>query len=613
MEESNGAAPRRGATDEADFSGLFRDVRPRRLLTDDDATEVRPRTRDTLWRADDAGREGGESSSDASLLDGLLREDEPEEGSAAETHTNSSATEDSEQQRSKPGFGRTILCTFLSTFLPGLGLVGSRQKTTRWIGALVTLGFVGLAVAGAALFASRVKPDEGESFISAAASAAVGVASGRGMLHIATVLLVAVGLLWVALIVATHIATRPRNITQGKRLVGSVLVGILSLAVAAPVAVGAAYSQVLAATLHKTFPTGGEVVSNSKPNIDDGPNPFGDLKRLNILLIGSDLDAGRIASGVKDRSGFRTDTVMLASVDTTTGRTALIQIPRNLQHTPFPEGSEMAEEFPDGFRGEGEEAEWYFNAIWERVDRDYPHLLEGQTYPGAEALKQGVEGITGLPVHYFLLLNIDGLRNLIDAMGGVTVNINERLPMGGSSSNPGATWGYLEVGADQHLDGIEGVWFARSRWMSDDYSRMRRQSCLIKAITDQANPGTLLTRFEAIAGASSDMVMTDIPQEILEPLTDLALKTQKQPMERLAFVPGQNGYSYADPDFETMRQHVQDLINPPTTAPSPSASPAASPSSEPSPSAEPSDDDAKEPKDGAQNVADACAFNPKQK
>lgn len=613
MDEPNDAIPRHGAESSDDFPGLYRDARPRRMISEDYESFPAPaRTSETIWRADD---DSPSAQRNDSLLDGILRnETDDDHDDDQSRHREPSATTEIQQ----PRFRSTIWYTILSTLLPGLGLVGSRRKPLRWVGVVVACSFVVLAGLGVVFFASRVHPDEGEGFLPAAASAAVGLASSRGVLHIATVLLIVLGLLWVAFIVGTHLATRPPKISTGKRFFGAVLVAVLSLAIASPIAVGAAYSQVLATTLNKTFATSKKVVSKSKPTFkQEDPNPFGDLKRLNILLIGSDLDTVRIERGVKDKYGFRTDTIILASVDTTTGETTLIQIPRNLQHTPFPEGSEMAQEFPDGFTGPGEEVEWHVNTIWEHVERDYPHLFEGQTYPGAEALKQGIEGITGLPVHYFLMLNIDGLRNLIDAMGGVTVNINERLPMGGNSENPEATSGWLEVGPNQHLNGRQGLWYARSRWSTSDYSRMERQSCLIKAITDQANPGTLLTRFEAIAGASSDMVLTDIPQEILEPLTDLALKTQKQPMKRLAFTMGHNGYSYENPDFEEMRAAVDETINPPAPSAKPAQSSSATASS--SASAKPSSDetdskttDSKSQQDGSQDLGDACAFNPKR-
>ncbi|WP_296140352.1 LCP family protein [uncultured Tessaracoccus sp.] len=616
MDEPGAARPRRGFTDDAGQPGSYRDTRPRRMITDDSAgARVAPRrTRETVWRAaapqppslaDDLFRP------DPAADEPTVRRDRPPAHAAPPA-----ATPDPTKRDRRQRFRFTVLFTFLSALVPGLGLLGSRSRSVRAAGATVSLGFVGLVAATVALFASRVHVDEGESFLHAAASAVVGLAAGRGVLHVTTVLLIALGVLWVALIAGTHLATRPRGLGNRRRFLGALLVAVLSAGVAGPVAVGANYSQVLASSLGTTFGNDSKVVSDSKPTIE-GPNPFGGMERLNILLIGSDLDSNRKDRYEKQGYGLRTDSVILASIDTTTGQAVLVQIPRNLQHTPFPEGSPMAEEFPDGFRGEGDEADWYFNAIWRRTLDDYADLYAGQTYPGAEALKDGVEGITGLPVHYFLMLNIDGLRNLIDAMGGVTVNVNERLPMGGSSENRDATFGWIEVGPDQHLDGLHALWYARSRWSSDDYSRMERQSCLIKAVTDQANPGTLLTRFEAIAGASSDMVTTDIPQEALESLTDLALKTQQLPMQRLVFAQGRNGYSFSDPDFEAMRARVDEMINPPSPAPTPSATTSAASTPSASPSDPDEGDDGGEdqpgtPKEGAQDVGDACAFNPKE-
>ncbi|MGV7603098.1 LCP family protein, partial [Mycobacterium kansasii] len=81
----------------------------------------------------------------------------------------------------------------------------------------------------------------------------------------------------------------------------------------------------------------------------------------------------------------------------------------------------------------------------------------------------------------------------------------------------------LEIGANQHLDGYHAMWYARSRSASTDYDRMGRQSCLIKAVLDQTSPQTVLTRFESIADASGQMVVSDIPQGMLPAFVDLAI------------------------------------------------------------------------------------------
>lgn len=581
-----GQRPRRASDADHGVDDIYRSARPRRLYMEDEPAP----TSNTLWRRGDPPRTPASPA------------DRPVE----QPSDDAPAVEQPRQRRRR--LTPALLYTLLSAILPGLGLVGAKQRAARIAGMIVAGGSVVAVALALVWFNTRVKPDPGESWLHAAATAAVGIAVGRGALHILTVLALALGLVWVALIAATNLATRPRKLSQAKRMVCAVLVGALSLGVATPIAVGANYAQVLATTLGNTFSKQGDVVSDTNPTLGaDGPSAFGDLERLNILLLGSDLDERRLEQARKQGFGLRTDTIMLASIDTRTGETAIVQIPRNVQYTPFPPGSRMARLYPDGFRGEGDPAEWYVNSIWERVERDHPDLYAGQTFPGAEALKAGVQGITGLEVHYFVMLNIDGLRNLVDAMGGVTVNVNERLPIGGSSSNPGATRGYIEIGPDQHLDGYHAMWYARSRRSTSDYSRMERQSCLVKAITDQANPTTLLTRFEAIAGASSDMVSTDIPAEALEAITDLALKVPDQPMRRLVFTNGSNGYDYDDPDFEAMRAHVRDLIDPPTPTPTPSAEASPAPSESESPEASPSPS---ESTDGAQDVADACAFHP---
>ncbi len=56
----------------------------------------------------------------------------------------------------------------------------------------------------------------------------------------------------------------------------------------------------------------------------------------------------------------------------------------------------------------------------------------------------------------------------------------------------------------QRLNGFETLWFARSRESADDYSRMARQKCVMNAMLQQLSPGTVVTKFEAIASAERE-------------------------------------------------------------------------------------------------------------
>lgn len=497
----------------------------------------------------------------------------------------------------------SVLLTLASALIPGSGLLGAPRRGLRLLGAVTTVS--SLAVAGGLAWWALTD-----------LSMLTQTAQRQSTLTLATPVLGALAIVWVALIVLTQTTTRPNGLSAGRRALSAALVTVLAFGVAAPTAVAARYSRDAHQLLDTVLPQASAIKASSRQTIahTKAPDPWADTPRVNILLLGADGNAAR-----QDRIeefGVRTDTIMVASIDTRTGDTTLIQIPRNLPRTPFPDGSVMAEEFPRGFRGEGDSGNWYVNGIWEKTSAggDYAHLFEGSTFPGAEALKQGVEGITGLEIDRFVMLNIDGLSGLIDAMGGVTVNVNRDLPIGGNHNRGIRPSGYIERGQDRHLGGYEAMWFARSRYDSSDYDRMARQSCLVDAIIQQANPQTLVTSFEAIAAASAEILTTDITRDEFGAFIDLAFRVQDGgTVSRLAFVPGKNGYSSSRPDFDAMRAAVATAIEPQESSPSPSTNPPTSqvsplPASE-SPSAAPTETyDEERLRDGTQNVADACAW-----
>ena len=510
-------------------------------------------------------------------------------------------------------FRRCATLTIASTLLPGLGLAGARQRWAKILGVLLPIGFLG----GLIWLAVRavMNPEK-----------AIGWITNTDFLFRALVVLIAAALGWACLIALTHLITRPKGLTTTKRAIGAGLVIALTFIVSAPLAVGARYTLSQLQLLGSI--TGDDVTAGSRPNIDtNAENPWKDTPRLNILLLGADSTGTRIKDAGNSVYTPRTDTIMVASIDTTTGDTTLIQIPRNLEHTPFPEGSKLAQLFPRGFRGSGDEAEWYVNALWEKtVAGDHPDMVEAlgtptPTYPGAEVLKQGIEGITGLHMHYFALVNIDGLEQLINAMGGVRLNVNRKLPIGGDHQTGRRPHGWVQPGENQLLDGYNAMWYARSRFDSDDYDRMARQSCLVNAVIKQADPLTMLTRYEGIAQASSDMVMTDIPQEVLALVAQLAVKVKDASVSRLAFVDGENGFVSANPDFTLTRTRVHDAITPPThtsepTTTTPTETPnTTKPSPTPTtttPPEQPSAPPTTAPASTAEQVTNACAYNPQE-
>jgi polyisoprenyl-teichoic acid--peptidoglycan teichoic acid transferase len=265
--------------------------------------------------------------------------------------------------------------------------------------------------------------------------------------------------------------------------------------------------------------------------------------RYNVLLVGGDSGAGRW--------GLRTDSLTVASIDENTGKTVLIGLPRNMTNFPFAKGSVMRRAWPHGFDCGYPSCE--LNGVNTWVG-DHLRLFKGVKNPGMDATISAVEGITGLKINYWAFVNLAGFRGLVDAVGGVTLNVRQPIPVGGLGSD---VTGYIKPGI-RRLNGFDTLWFARSRDSSDDYSRMARQKCVMNAMLHQISPQTVLTNFEKIAKASSQMVSTDIPATEVDTFMALALRARSQPVATLSLVPPL--VNTADPDIAEIRQKVTTTI-----------------------------------------------------
>ena len=262
--------------------------------------------------------------------------------------------------------------------------------------------------------------------------------------------------------------------------------------------------------------------------------------RYNVLLLGGDSGAGRW--------GLRPDSMTVASIDADTGKTVLISLPRNMKNFPFAKGSVMAEQFPDGFDAD------YLNGVSTWAG-DNTELFPKSEHPGVDATVMAVEGITGLEINYWALVNLEGFKDLVDAVGGVTLNVRQQIPVGLPHDS---FYSHIEPGV-QKLNGFETLWFARARYDSDDYSRMARQKCVMAAMLQQVSPQTAVRNFQKIAEASSAMVSTNIPASEVDRFIDLALKARGQKIATLSLVPPM--INTADPDIKLIKRKVTQVID----------------------------------------------------
>ncbi len=358
--------------------------------------------------------------------------------------------------------------------------------------------------------------------------------------------------LWVAVVVRTYLIARPRGVGTGRRVVGVAAVTLLGLVVAVPFGAAAQLARSQRALLSSLFPADALGAAAPLP------------ARLNVLLFGS--DAG------SDRTGTRSDSMMVASVDTTTSRAVLFGLPRNIERAPFPAGSAMAATFPRGFFDprSPQSGDYLLNAEY-TYGSLHPELAPAQPSrdPGLNLLISSVGQMLGIPVNYYVKVDMAGFAAIIDAVGGVTIDVGPvPLPIGGVL--PDGTHvkpeGYVPAGV-HHLDGNQALWYVRSRRDSDDYSRMSRQRCLIHTVLAEKSVTDLLTHFQAVAAATTDSVSTNVPQSFLPSLATLAGDGQDQHIDSIAFDPSlrdpyrrDGRFDPADPDFGYMRQVVSAAV-----------------------------------------------------
>jgi LCP family protein required for cell wall assembly len=203
---------------------------------------------------------------------------------------------------------------------------------------------------------------------------------------------------------------------------------------------------------------------------------------------------------------------------------------RETEHIVFRPGSVMARLMPEGWTCGNE---CLLNGLY-TWGNDHAKLFPaGTADPGLVATTEAVESLSGLDVQYHVLVDLQGFQGLIDAVGGLDITVQRRTPIGGGASKIS---GYIEPGV-RHLDGYHALWYARSRTKSTNYERMARQRCVVTALVKQLDPTTVVLNFASILEATKGVVRTDIPQQALPELADLAVRTKQQPITSVNFVP----------------------------------------------------------------------------
>lgn len=309
------------------------------------------------------------------------------------------------------------------------------------------------------------------------------------------------------------------------------------------------------------------------------------IDRITILLAGGD--------GGPGRGGLRTDTIIVATLDTTTGRAALFGVPRNLVQVPLRADYDQA--FTDLEQrltpwderkswtdddGDGDPDQFVpCHCFPDQINAIYPFTrLWNETYPnevepGMATLRDTLELLLGIDIDFYALVNMSGFVRVVNALGGVRTYVTGWVNTEVSPAREGEDWIEVSISPGWHrLNGHEALAYVRERKSSSDYIRMRRQRCMLKSVAASADPATIVTRFAAISRAVKSAVKTDIPLDYVPTLVSQAAALDFDDIVTVGFTPPDyaptgNFRNQPIPDLAAIREKVQEVLNADPTTP----------------------------------------------
>jgi len=270
---------------------------------------------------------------------------------------------------------------------------------------------------------------------------------------------------------------------------------------------------------------------------------------FNVLLLGSD---GEITN-----DGYvRTDTMIILSINRTTGTVGMLSLPRDL---------------------------FVYIPAWRmaRINQTYARGQSGGWSDGTfELMRQMLLYNFGINVHYYAMIDLSGFKEIIDTIGGVDVTVDcaiEDLPLVGAEVPSMARKvnedGYyaLDVGAYQ-LSGAEALWYARSRYNSTDFDRGRRQQQILRAIWRKTRDTGELANLPQLWGQVTQVVDTNLGFEDMLGLLPIALNLNPGAIENFALTRTYHTLPWQTPDgdyvqlplYDTLRPLLEDFYQPPT-------------------------------------------------
>jgi LCP family protein required for cell wall assembly len=436
---------------------------------------------------------------------------------------------------------RRLVAAGLSALLPGLGqLFNGRRR----LAAVFLVPSLILVAIGALLFATQ------PTIQLAAKATAPSVLAALLTLNLLLLIfrLLAMG--------QAFLDTRRPGPTGRLGVIG---IAILTLLVVAPHVLAYRYGTALGDTFSRVFHSQAVLAGGASPG-PSSPGP-GAGERVNILLLGLD--------NLPNRTATLTDTMMVVSLDPVGKTVSLVSVPRDLIGVPLGNGDDFGPKL---------------NSLMSFADRNPKLFPDG----GIRALEDAIGALLGIKIHYYARTEFFGFVEMVDAVGGVDVNVPEGFDDPTYDGFGLAKPGYSIEAGRHHLDGLNALAYARARKANgeSDFTRAARQQQVLVALRDAVTKdGSLLWELPSLLEAIGKTVRSDMPIERLPELAAIVDQIKdgsivrvviRHPLVRSA----RTRYgSSLEPDVAAIREVAKGLFPEPGESPKPWPTP--KPSKEP--------------------------------
>ena len=252
---------------------------------------------------------------------------------------------------------------------------------------------------------------------------------------------------------------------------------------------------------------------------------FDNLERLdllsgkkNIVVMGCDIR--------KDDVG-RSDTLFVVMLDKSKKNAALLSVPRDTRVK---------------IKGHG----------WDKINAAF-------AYGGQKLTRETVQDFLGIKLNNYVVVDFQGFKGLVDAVGGVDINVEKRMyyydPYDGFEID-------LRPGM-QHLDGKTAMQYVRYRDEEGDIGRIRRQQKFLMALYRHIASKNIIAKIPGVSKQIMSMVKTDLSLKEMVELGNVMRDMVEKDGLKMSMVPGEpeyiDGISYWIPDIPKMRQKMADM------------------------------------------------------